>query len=320
MGRKIGHSGSQPRNKKKAKLRSLLGGSEWGVYEPPNKDSLKIARIYVNYGIESGVSLDGELIRLSNRRHLPVVAGDLVYTDGRTVEGILPRGKVLVRYADEGGVRMIASHLDQVGVVISASTPPFHEGFVDRYLVYCRIVDLPLFIVANKMDEPEPDFLERVEPFVAAGVDVYPTSATTEEGLKALSKRLSRGITLLSGFSGVGKSTLINSILGEEIPTQEVSPSTKRGRHTTTAAEAYELGDTLLIDSPGIKKFGFIGISAAQILRGFPELAPYADKCRFEDCRHVDEKGCAVVEAVDEGLVDERRYISYVELLESNVE
>lgn len=302
---------------KPRKSRDLLTAGDFGIHEPPNKESLKIARVFVNFGIESGVLLDGVLKRIGNRRQYPTVSGDLVYTDGNTVEGILPRGKVLARYADEGGVRLIASNLDQAGLVLSASTPPLHEGFVDRYMVYCRIVELPFFIVLNKMDEAEPGIVERLKPFQDAGVDLYCTSAQTGLGLKALGKRLERGVTILSGFSGVGKSTIINMLLDEQIPTQEVSASTKRGRHTTTAVEVYEFGDTLLIDSPGIKKFGFIGVGPEQVIKGFPELAVYTSQCEFENCVHGSEKGCAVRRAVEEGRLDRRRYESYMELLES---
>lgn len=307
----------KPQLNQKRKLRNLLTAADYAVYEPPNKDELKIARVYVNYGVESGVNLNGTLKRLLNRRNLPTVAGDLVYTDGNVVEGILPRGKVLARFADEGGIRLIASNLTQVGLVVSASKPTTHEGLIDRYLTYCRITDIPLFLVVNKIDEREPGYVEGLKPFVDAGVDLYLTSATEDVGLKALGKRLARGITVLSGLSGVGKSTLINALLEEEIPTQELSHATGRGRHTTTAAEAYEWEKTLLIDSPGIKKFGFIGVERSEVVKGFPEFAPYLGQCHFDNCEHIDEKGCAVRAAVDEGAVDERRWLSYVDLLDS---
>ena len=263
------------------------------------------------------MNLGGELIRLKNLRYLPVVAGDLVYTDGETVLGVQPRGKVLARFADEGGVRLIASHLDQVGLVCSASLPPNHEGFIDRYLVYCRIVELPLFIVLNKIDEMDEEQVTKVLPFEDAGVDIYPTSATTGKGMKELSERLQRGITVLSGLSGVGKSTIINWLLNEDIPTREVSESTGRGRHTTTAIEAYDFHETLLIDTPGIKKFGFLGIKRSDIIKGFPEFEPFAEQCHFDDCLHLDETNCAVKEAVEEGEIEERRYRAYVEMMET---
>ncbi|MBI1293131.1 ribosome small subunit-dependent GTPase A [bacterium] len=314
--------GQPPKNRKpaanqKRKLRNLMTAADYAVYEPPNKDQLQIARVYVNYGVESGVELNGVLKRLANRRNLPTVAGDLVYTDGNVVEGILPRGKVLARYADEGGIRLIASNLTQVGLVISASKPTTHVGLIDRYLTFCRIADIPLFLVVNKIDELEPGFVEGLKPFVDAGVDLYLTSATTDKGLKALARRLERGITVLSGLSGVGKSTLINALLEEEIPTQEVSGATGRGRHTTTAAEAYEFGKTLLIDSPGIKKFGFIGVGREEVLKGFPEFEPYLGHCHFDNCEHTIEEGCAVRAAVEAGEIDERRWESYTELLDN---
>lgn len=292
----------------------MLTASDWAVFEPPNADDLKVARVYVNFGVESGVCLDGKLTRLKNQRRIPVVAGDLVYTDGDVVLGVKPRGKVLARYADEGGVRLIASHLDQVGLVCSASLPTNHEGFIDRYLVYCRIVELPLFIVLNKIDELDEEEAAKVLAFEDAGVDIYPVSATEDMGLDDLAERLARGGTVLSGLSGVGKSTLINTLLGEEIPTQEVSGATGRGRHTTTSGEVYDFEGTLLIDTPGIKKFGFIGVTREQVLKGFPEFEEYFGKCRFEDCRHFDDEGCAIREAAEEGEIDERRYMAYVEL------
>lgn len=309
--------GGKPDKNHRRRLRNMITAPEYAVYEPPNKDQLQIARVYVNYGVESGVELNGELKRVLNRRNLPTVAGDLVYTDGNIVEGILPRGKVLARYADEGGVRLIASHLDQVGLVVSASKPPIHEGFLDRYLVYCRIVELPLFIVLNKMDEADPGAVERLKPYTDAGVDLYTTSAEKGLGLKALARRLERGITVLSGLSGVGKSTLINALIDEEIPTQEISLATGRGRHTTTASEVYEFGKTLLIDTPGIKKFGFIGVDQSDIVRGFPEFEPFLGQCAYDDCTHMHEDGCAIIAAVEEGLIDERRWQSYGDIIES---
>jgi ribosome biogenesis GTPase / thiamine phosphate phosphatase len=314
--------GKPPRNPKKnyrgrRKLRDMLSAAEWAVYEPPNKDELAVARVYVNYGIECGAYLEGDLVRLANQRHLPVVAGDMVYTDGRTVLGIQPRGKVLARFADEGGVRLIASHLDQVGLVCSASLPPNHEGFIDRYLVYCRIVDLPLFIVLNKVDELDEEEASKVLAFEDAGVDIYPTSAITGKGMKQLEKRLKQGNTVLSGLSGVGKSTIINWLLDEDIPVQEVSQATRRGRHTTTTSEAYELGDILLIDTPGIKKFGFLGVPRGDVIKGFPEFLPHAGGCRFDDCQHLEEEGCAVRQAVETGELDERRYRAYADLMET---
>lgn len=304
-----------PRLTNRRKIRDLLTAADWAVYEPPNVADLKVARVFVNFGIESGVELDGQLVRLKNQRNLPVVAGDLVYTDGDTVLGIQPRGKVLARFADEGGVRIMASHLHQVGLVCSASVPTNHEGFIDRYLVYCRIVDLPLFLILNKVDEMNEAEAMKVMAFEDAGLEVYPVSALSGKGLKAVAKRLAEGITVLSGLSGVGKSTLINALLGEEIPTQEVSHATGRGRHTTTSSEVYNFEGTLLIDTPGIKKFGFIGVTRDQVVRGFPEFEPYLGKCRFQDCQHLGDMGCAVRAAAEEGDIDERRYDAYAELM-----
>ncbi|CAN5310352.1 small ribosomal subunit biogenesis GTPase RsgA [soil metagenome] len=307
----------KPEKNHSRKLRNLLTAADYAVYEPPNKDELKVARVYVNFGVESGVSLEGKLIRVGNRREFPTVAGDFVYTDGKVVEGILPRGKTLARYADEAGIKLIASNLDQVGLVVSGSNPPLHEGFIDRYLVYCRIVELPLFIILNKMDEIEEGIVERLLPFQEAGCDLYCVSATTGLGMKALEKRLERGITVLSGLSGVGKSTLINALLEEDIPVQEISAATGRGRHTTTSGEVYELGKTLIIDTPGIKKFGFIGIEREQLIRGFPEFDPFLGHCKYDNCTHLSEAHCAIIKAVEEGEIDERRWDVYCELLET---
>lgn len=314
---RAGQGKKKNRDPKGPKLRDMLRASDWNIHEPANKDELKVARVYVNYGIESGVSLEGDLIRIANRRKFPVVAGDLVYTDGRTVEGVMPRGKVLARYAEESGVRLLASHLDQVGIVCSASNPPFQETFVDRYMVYCRIVGLPLFLVMNKMDEADPGITQRLEPIRAAGVDVIYLSALTGKGFAELRKRLAQGITVLSGMSGVGKSTIINRVLRDDelIPTQELTKY-GRGRHTTTAAEAYEFKDTLLIDTPGIKIFGFIGVEPDQVQGGFPDIAEISAGCRWPGCMHRKEQDCAVKTAVEEGRLHPMRLRAFHELLE----
>lgn len=290
---------------------SLLTAGDWGVHEPPNAAELKVARVLVNFGIESGVLLEGELKRLANRRHLPVVAGDFVYTDGGAVEGVKPRGKVLARYAEEAGVRLMASNLDQVGLVCSASLPPLQEGFIDRYLIYCRIVELPLFLVLNKIDEADPASVDKALSYKDAGVDVYLTSAGTGRGLKPLHRRLERGTTILSGLSGVGKSTLLNALLDLDLPVQEISAATGKGKHTTTTVEAFPLGDQLVIDSPGIKLFGLVGVRRAEVLKGFPEFDPLAGQCRYDDCIHIEEEGCAVRAAVAEGRLSSQRYESY---------
>lgn len=306
-----------PKIPNRRKLRNVLSAGNWAIHEPENAAELQVARVYINFGVECGVNLDGKLIRLANQRTLPVVSGDLVYTDGKMVLGVKPRGKVLARYADEGGVRLIASHLDQVGLVTSASLPPNHEGFIDRYLVYCRIVELPLFLVLNKVDELIEEEAAKVMAFEDAGVPVILTSATTGKGMDKLKRRLERGITVLSGLSGVGKSSLINTLLDQDIPVQEISRATRRGRHTTTSAEAYDFADTLLIDTPGIKKFGFLGITRDQVIKGFPEFKPYIGKCRFDDCQHLDETECAIKDAVEKGDIEERRYLAYADLVET---
>jgi ribosome biogenesis GTPase len=301
---------------RRGRPRNVLTAADWAVHEPANKDELKTARVYVNFGVESGVRLDDQLVRLANRRSLPTVAGDIVYTDGKVVMGIAPRGKVLARYADEGGIRLIASHLDQVGVVVSASDPPFQESFVDRYVVYCRITELPLFIVLNKMDEAVEGIVERLAVYTAAGIDVYPVSAKRGRGMKALAERLKRGVTVLSGLSGVGKSTVINRLLGEDIPVQELTKY-GRGRHTTTSSEAYDFEGTLLIDTPGIKKFGLLGVAPEQVIRGFPDLEALAGGCRWAGCLHDGESGCAIEAAVKAGTVSELRWRIYRELIAS---
>ncbi len=311
------HPKRPPGKSRRRRPDSLLKATEWGIYEPPNKDSLRVARVLVNFGVESGVLLDGEERRLANRRHIPVVAGDYVYTDGEVVEGVKPRGKVLARYAEEAGVRLVASNLDQVGVVCSASLPPLQEGFLDRYLVYCRIVELPLFIVLNKMDEAREGVLGRVQAYRDAGVDIYTTSALEETGLDALEQRLRRGDTILSGLSGAGKSTLLNALLDLDLPVGEISTATGKGRHTTTAVEAFPLGDHLVIDSPGIKLFGLVGVPPEDVVKGFPEFEPWAEECHFGDCRHLGEDGCAVRAAADEGHIARLRYENYCSLLAS---
>lgn len=307
--------GPPPRRKKQ--IRDLHEAGDADIFTPANPEELKQARVLANYGMESEVLLDGEEVRLTNPRRASPVACDEIWTDGRSVLGIAPRGKILARFVEKSGVKILAAHLDQAGVVCSASLPPFHPDFVERYLIFARISELPLFIVLNKMDEAEPGVMEKLDWFREAGVDIYPVSAMSGEGMDALAERLKRGNTILSGLSAVGKSTVINKLVPDaDIPTQSVGEKTKRGRHTTTTSRAYPFHGVFLIDSPGIRRFGFIGIKREEIKKGFPDFEEYAEECRFTDCLHAEEEGCAVKAAVESGEMPEARYESYRSLLD----
>jgi ribosome biogenesis GTPase len=177
--------------------------------------------------------------------------------------------------------------------------------------------------VVNKCDvfrqKDEDRFLAWEEMYTAIGYRVFRTSAVTGEGIDALKEWMGGRTTLVSGHSGVGKSTLINLLMPDlSLRTAEVSGWSGKGMHTTTFAEMFDLpGGGAIIDTPGIREFGLVDIAATELSHYFPEMRERIAGCQFNDCRHLDEPGCAVKAAVEEGSIHPERYISYVTILDS---
>ena len=218
---------------------------------------------------------------------------------------------------------IIASNLDQSLLVATLKDPRTSVGFIDRFLVTCEAFHIPAIVLFNKADiygEQEMGlFQERKAMYERVGYKVLLTSVRTKEGIDLLRDVLHDRMTLISGHSGVGKSSLINEILeNENIRTSEVSDWSGKGMHTTTFAEMYDLPKGgRLIDTPGMREFAIADISKQELSHYFPEMRAVMNDCQFNDCMHINEPGCAVKKAVINSEIHEERYVSYLTILDS---
>ena len=298
---------------------------------PPALSGLEDDRVVIRFGarliVEDG---KGELHRCTSRRKL----GDLVCGDkvrwGRNARGDcivqdrLPRHTELARPDGRGRKKVIAANVDQI-LIVTAPQPAFNPGLVDRYLVAAEALGITPVIVLNKMDLLDDDTRRQLTPLLdeyrTLGYRVVETSIKPPiTGLDNLTTTLEGHTNIFVGQSGVGKSSLINAILPDaEARVGAISEATGKGTHTTTTAWLYPLpGDRgSVIDSPGIREFGLWNIDPHQLANGFREFRQMADQCRFRDCLHRNEPGCAVRAAVEEGRISPRRYESYLRILET---
>lgn len=220
---------------------------------------------------------------------------------------------------------ILASNLDQVFLIATLAQPFTSTTFIDRFLATSEAYGVPAVLVINKVDllvEPEDqELLQMVEDlYTTIGYAVVRTSAKTGEGIEELKGLLAGKITLLSGNSGVGKSSLINDILPDvNLRTGDISHTHHTGMHTTTFSEMFPLPQGgYIIDTPGVKGFGTIDFERAEVGHYFPEIFEMSHQCRYNNCTHTHEPGCAVREAVQDSLIAQSRYASYLSILEDS--
>lgn len=259
----------------------------------------------------------------------PVAVGDIVKIahasdDAFYIKEIIPRKNYIIRRASNLSKEshILAANIDQAILVASIFNPETPTTFIDRFLATSEAYSIPAIIVFNKSDLWTPQILEYAEElqnlYEGIGYKVIFTSATTGDGMEVLKDITKDKISLLAGNSGVGKSSLINSLVpGLQLRTGDVSDQHHTGTHTTTFSEMIALpygGE--IIDIPGVKGFGMIEFQPMEVSHYFPEIFRISEGCRYGDCRHIGEPGCAVEESVENGEISPSRFASYLSIME----
>ena len=237
---------------------------------------------------------------------------------------IAPRQNYIIRQSVHKTAHghILAANLDQAVLLATLAMPRTSLGFIDRFLVSAESFRIPTTIVFNKADILNDEGLEYqqevIDLYERVGYDCLVTSATEGEGVDEFRRLLDHKVTLVAGHSGVGKSSLVNAIAPDlNLRTNEVSTFANKGVHTTTFAEMFELApDTFIIDTPGIKELGLMDTSKSEVGHYFPEMRDRLNQCRFNNCLHFNEPGCAIKDAVEAGDIAESRYMSYLSMIE----
>lgn len=281
------------------------------------------------YGVLAFVEVEGieHLCRVAERLNMGkksiLAPGDRVLVEWKDdepmVSAVAPRRSKLSRPAVHGvREQVFAANVDLLGVVVAVRQPRIKLGVIDRYLIAAACGGVDVAVVVNKMDlvgrEPE-----ELAAYRELGMPILPTSCANGQGVDAVSEAFAGKSVVLGGQSGVGKSSLINNLMpGLDLDTADVSRFNEKGRHTTTVARLYHLPrGTDIIDTPGIRELGLWGVSPEEVGFFFPEIGALAPACRFRDCTHVHEPGCAVQDAVEKGEIPRLRYESYLRIRKS---
>ena len=284
-------------------------------------------QIITNFGQSLIVEdTSGELFRCVARQNLgAIVCGDrVIWQQARNNEGVIvaveARQSLLQKPGFGGKLKPMAANIDQI-VIVSAVQPEPNAYLIDRYLVAAENLPATPIILFNKIDLADNSNRQRIDEleneYHAIGYTVIRASNVTDDGFDQLHEVLKTRTSIFVGLSGVGKSSLINHLLPElNIRVGELSAASGEGRHTTTNSTLYNLPcGGKLIDSPGVRDFGLWNISASDILHGFRELRPYIGCCKFSNCAHESEPGCAIQQALEDGKISPVRFQHYKKML-----
>lgn len=262
----------------------------------------------------------------------PIAVGDKINIEMEnelehsvTITEILPRKNYINRQSPHNKYQhhIVAANLDQSILFATLKDPKTSQGFIDRFLVTCEAYHVPAIIIFNKADLYRKKEMERFEQlqsiYESVGYKVILMSIPNNIGTDEARAALAGKVTLMSGHSGVGKSSFINTIFPElGLKTREVSDWSGKGMHTTTFAEMFDIPvGGQIIDTPGLREFGIVDISKQELSHYYPEMRVLIGDCQFNNCLHTDEPGCAIKKALEEGRISEERYVSYYNILES---
>lgn len=262
----------------------------------------------------------------------PIAVGDRVDFELEPEQGtgvitkLHPRKNYIIRKSVNLSkqAQIIAANLDQALLIVTLASPRTSLGFIDRFLVTAEAYDVPAALIFNKLDLFSDEGLEILAAYKAIyeniGYPCYEVSALNGTNVEQVSAIIKDKMTLFSGHSGVGKSSLINALVPDlGLRTTQISEWHDKGVHTTTFAEMFELPQGgYIIDTPGIRELGVIDIEKNELSHFFPEMRALLNQCRFNSCRHINEPGCAVIKAVEEGEIELSRYESYLSIYNGN--
>lgn len=310
----------QARRMNSGRARRRVGDHRDGGALCTEHHGLVIARYGKEVDVLNPEHPDSAAQRCHLRAHLELVVGDRVLWQSAGAQGVVtavaPRRSML-RRRERSGVRVLAANVDQIVLVVAPQPEP-HASLVDRFLAAAELEGIQALLVVNKSDLPGQEkacCLARAR--ARLGYPMIQVSAQDGTGVDALRQHLTGQVSVFCGQSGVGKSSLINRIFpAARAAVGQLSAAAVKGRHTTTIARFYPLPDGAVIDSPGIREFDVPCDDGEQLIQGFVELRALAGECRFRNCRHRDDPGCAITTALAQGLIDRERLASFHQLLQ----